>query len=134
MSRLVNFGPGEIADRLTILTLKILYGKAAGKDVVHFSSERNALLGLLRSRELGGSWFELVLELAAVNAALWQAEDELRGLRKGGGTGTTTYETADYYKTATTCAFRIQDLNDQRAQLVGMINKATGDHLGEEKL
>src|ERR1700676_1554522 len=79
--RLLNWGPGECSDRLTILALKILHGTDAGKDVKHFTDERNALLTDIRARTLNGKWFEAVLELAAVNAALWHAEDRLRMLR-----------------------------------------------------
>lgn len=122
--RLVNIGPGEIVDRLTILALKILYGGQQGKDVAHFETERNALLVQLRGRELNAGWFEQVLGLAAVNAALWQAEDKLRDLRTG----------ASNAEAVAALAFRIQELNDERARLIETINKATGDHKGSEKL
>jgi hypothetical protein len=122
--RLINYGVGEIADRLTILSLKILYGTEAAKDTKHFLDERNALLAQLRSRELNGGWFEHVLELAAVNGRLWQSEDDLRGMR--------TAKLADGY--AAELAFRIQGLNDRRAELVNLINKVTGEHRGDEKL
>ena len=123
--RLVNFGPGEIADRLTILSLKILHGAAAGKDTKHFLDERNALLTQLRGRELSGPWLEYTLELGAVNSALWQAEDEIRALRALPVVSPTQ---------ALVIAFRIPTLNDRRAELVSLINQSTGDHLGEEKV
>jgi hypothetical protein len=139
--RLINYGPGEIADRLTILNLKQLYGKQAGKDVKHFVDERNALLAQLRSRELTGPWLEFMLELGAVNAALWQAEDELRGRRtdharweRPDSTGLPgTDEKRRLVEQGGQIAFRIQEWNDRRAQLIEEINKATGDHLGSEK-
>jgi hypothetical protein len=128
--RLVNYGPGEIADRLTILALKVLHGSAAGKPVDHFEKERNALLTQLRGRELAGSWFEHVLELGAVNAALWQAEDALREYRAAD----TALTSATHLKPVVDLAFRIQELNDRRAELVMLINVNTGDHTGMEKV
>lgn len=140
--RLVNLGPGEITDRLTILALKILYSRQSGRPVDHFETERNALLTQIRSRELNGAWFEQVLALGAVNGALWRVEDEIRELRKTAAywdkpdsTGLTGTE--DLKRLATTVmplAFRIQELNDERAKLIETINKQTGDHLGAEKL
>lgn len=124
--RLINFGMGEIVDRLTILALKIQYGTEAGKEIKHFVDERNALLVQLRSRETGGPWFEHCLELATINARLWQSEDELRVFRRPN----VVMDAA----LAAEIAFRIQALNDRRAELVQLINKLTGDHRGIEKV
>lgn len=127
MPRLVNIGVGEIVDRLTILSLKILYSGQADKPIDHFENERTALMVMLRGRTLDGPWFEQVLALSAINGALWRAEDEMRTHREE---GQTTKNRDDIIE----CAFRIQELNDERARLVETINKATGDHLGSEKL
>ena len=127
MSRLVNYGVGEIVDRLTILELKILHGRQAGKAVDHFETERAALLTQLRGRSLNGAWFEHVLTLGAVNGLLWRTEDTIRAARTTSG---------DLQREAfeiVTTAFRIQALNDQRAALIETINKLTGEHLGSEK-
>lgn len=128
--RLINYGAGEITDRLTILALKILYGDAATRPVKHFEDERAALLSKLAGRTLNGSWFKQVLELGAVNAALWQAEDRLRRFRQArdphGG--------EEEAEIIIAVAFRIQELNDQRSTLIEAINQLTGEHLGEEKL
>lgn len=132
MPRLVNIGVGEIVDRLTILALKILYAGQQGKTLDHFEQERNALLTMLRGRTLNGAWFEHILSLGAVNGALWQTEDALRGYRADDKGGVVAKEAL--WEDAANCAFRIQELNDQRAGLVEAINKLTGDHLGSEKL
>ena len=124
--RLMNPGAGEITDRLTILALKILHGAEAGKDVTHFETERSSLLVLIRTRTLNGNWFEQVLDLAATNAALWEAEDDLRGYRMK----TTEYDAAR----AAAIAFRIQSLNDRRMAIIETINKQTGEILGAEKI
>ena len=111
---------------MTILALKILHGDAAGKDIAHFETERSSLLAQIRTRTLNGSWFEQVLQLGAVHAALWYAEDALRGYRQK----TTEYEE----HAVVVLAFRIQDLNDRRAALIEAINKLAGDFIGVEKL
>jgi hypothetical protein len=129
--RLLDPGAGEITDRLTILSLKILFGDQAGKDTTHFKAERTTLLSKIRSKTLNGVWFDKALELAAVNAALWHCEDAMRGFR---------IEAGESPLTPTGCAsvvevaFRIQSLNDQRAKLVAEINKDAGDSVGQEKL
>lgn len=127
--RLVNYGAGEISDRLTILALKILHGTVGGKDVQHFKTEQTALLQQIRARTLNGKWFDAVLDLAAVNGALWQAEDDLRQWRTE-----LAISTAQHSDAIVELAFRIQYLNDQRAALVQQINKDAGDALGQEKL
>jgi hypothetical protein len=135
--RLVNYGPGEIVDRLTILALKILYGGQASKPVEHFEQERNVLLTQLRGRELNGAWFEQAIALGALNGALWRAEDELRVLRhqspevRAQWTG---FVGQTWVDEVARLAVRIQVLNDQRAVLIEAINKLTGDHQGSEKL
>jgi hypothetical protein len=126
--RFLDPGAGEITDRLTILALKILFGREAGKDVTHFESERISLLAKIRSKTLNGAWFDKLLDLAAVNAALWHLEDEMREWR-----GIPALHN-DSFPEVVSCAFRIQSLNDQRAALVREINKDAGDSVGQEKL
>jgi len=133
MSRLVNPGPGEITDRLTILALKLLFGAEAGKDCTLWSTERATLLGMIRTRTGNGKWFEAVLELAAVNAALWHAEDDLRDLR-GEVDGLESSAAPVGYLQAGRLAFRIQSLNDQRAALVERINRDAGEGGPSDKL
>lgn len=127
--RLINPGAGEISDRLCILALKIVAGGDAGKDVGHFITEQAALLTAIRTRTLNGKWFEAVLALAAVNAFLWQAEDELRAWRAPQQAyGPSAMEAIRVV------AFRIQALNDRRAVLVQQINQEAGDPADKEKL
>lgn len=129
MSRLVNPGAGDISDRLTILSLKILYATEAGKDASFFKTEKASLLVLIRARTLNAKWFEAYTELSAVNAALWQAEDDLREWRavEHRGDHLAQGSIADL-------ACQIQAWNDQRAALIDQINKEAGDQLGTEKL
>lgn len=124
MTRLVNFGLGEVCDRLSILALKILFGELKGVDVGHFQRERAALLPKLAASS-AGRWTEHYIDLAAVNAALWQAEDELRVFRNAG-------EGKSHASEIAACAFRIQDWNDQRASLIQQINALVGDAVQEK--
>jgi hypothetical protein len=128
---LSNPGIGEITDRLTILALKILYRGAAGRPTKHFEDERNVLLTKIAARQLNGGWVESLLAIGAVNAALWAAEDALREYRKDHTAGIVSREAL--WEDAVKVAFRIQELNDQRAALIETINKQAGDFLGSEK-
>ena len=124
MTRLINFGLGEVCDRLSILSLKILHGRAKEVDVAHFEREREALVVKLLAHG-AAKWIEWYAQLAAVNAALWAAEDQLRRLRDIGPSVNNTDEIVDV-------AFRIQELNDQRAALVAQINSYVGDGAKEK--
>lgn len=111
-----------------MLALKILFGTEAGKDTTHFRDERNALLTKVNAREIGLCHaLEHLLELSAVNAALWHAEDDLREHRGAGQQAHTTNDIVEL-------AFRIQELNDQRAGCIQTINEKVGDKVGTEKL
>jgi len=127
MPRLINYGIGEIVDRLSILALKILH--AGSRPTDHFVRERNALLAQLRGRTLNAAWFEHAVALGAVNAAIWSTEDELRGYREGDLSDSLT----DLVPIRR-IAFRLQALNDERSRLIEAINRLTGDHVGSEKL
>ncbi len=130
--RLINYGAGEIADRLTILALKLLVGKEQGKPVDHFRNERNALITQLNSRETCGPWLEHLFDLAVVNAALWHAEDALRELGKH--YGAINHDRAFTDRPVVDIPLRIQALNARRAKLVGLINEKAGDGTAGEKL
>lgn len=130
--RLINYGTGEILDRLSILGLKLIYGGIAGRDTKHFRDERNALLTQLSAKNTMGRpvVLEHAVELFAVNAALWAAEDTLRSTK----IAATAFPQAMDWQEAATCAFRIQTLNDRRAELIGLINVNTAENVGQEKL
>jgi hypothetical protein len=126
--KLVNLGAGEISDRLTILALKITVGSERGSDVAHFEAERAALLQKIHSRTLNGAWFDAILELGAINALIWHAEDDLRAWRSPDH----VYTMPDL-EAIRILAFRLQALNDRRAGLVQQINKDAGDGDSKEK-
>jgi len=131
--RLVNPGTGEVSDRLTILALKILAGRQAQQDVAHFETERTTLLQKIHARTLNAMWFDALLELAAVNGLLWHAEDDLRGWRDQAEGKIEDCDQAAQEEIGG-IAFRIQHLNDKRAELVRQINRDAGDAADREKL
>lgn len=122
--RLINFGVGEITDRLSILALKILHAKP-DTDITHFTNEKAALLAKLAGRNLNGSWFEQSMELSAVNAAIWRGEDDLRSMRD--------VRVIMNKDQVVVTAFRLQEMNDRRHELITEINKRAGDFFGPEK-
>ena len=133
MGRLTNPGIGDIVDRLTILSLKILSGTEQGKDTAHWRNEQVILLSQIRARTLDGPWFPLALDLAAVNGMLWHAEDDLRALRQI-DLAQDSEATRQGEATAARTGFRIQELNDRRAGLIESINQISGDDPAPEKL
>lgn len=122
MSRLLNYGVGEIVDRLTILELKITTAFEKGGSTEHWDVERIQLLTKIHARTLNGAWFDHVSALAVVNALIWHAEDDLRAWRSVG-----PVYTPSHLEEIRILAFRLQSLNDRRAELVYRINKEAGD-------
>jgi hypothetical protein len=131
--RLINFGAGEITDRLTILALKLHHADASGKALDHFRHEQVALLAKLKAGNGLASFLDELLELATVNALLWQAEDQIRAYRNGPAF-IGMRPVSEGAETVAEIAFRIQELNDRRAVLIEAINQKTGEHRGQEKL
>ncbi len=128
---LINYGAGEITDRLTILALKLLHYGAAGKPTDYLRTEQVALLAQCRTKDVNGAWLEEALDLAAVNGALWTATDQLRALAPDAGRGGER-DRVDLMR-AGELGIRILELNDRRATLVEAINKRTGEFRGSEK-
>ncbi len=130
--RLINYGAGEIVDRLTILSLKIAH---APENNDHFRNEQVVLLMKLRACNGITSYLDELLELATVNGLLWHAEDEIRDWRKRFELhAVSEVEDPAARHMVSLIAFSIQELNDRRAGLVEAINLKTGEHRGSEKL
>lgn len=130
--RLLNYGAGEIADRLTILSLKLHHAERDNKPLDHFRNEQQALLVKLKAGNGISGYVEALLELATVNGRLWDAEDEIRDWRRQAEDLGQLDKAA--YLEVVLIAFRIQYLNDRRAELVAIINQQTGEAYGREKL
>jgi hypothetical protein len=109
---------GEIVDRLTILTLKI--GFAKDRELVkRLEEERDELFRELNLIRWPFETFHLVINewsrLAAVNARIFQREDEIR-------------------KDLDLRSWTTQPLNDERARLVKKIDELLGVKRTSEKL
>lgn len=113
---------GELIDKITILELKTRHIKDAAK---RRNVDRElALLAALWEKIPGpASVAGLADDLRAVNGALWEVEDALRG-----------FETAGSFGPEFVAAARsVYKLNDRRAALKRAVNLATGSDLVEEK-
>lgn len=126
MARLINYGTGDVLDRLTILALKVLHYGAAGKDTQHLLDERNALLPKVMTVNLTKAALEALLELGAVNGVIWGATDALRPYALQG------WEAGEETRIAE-LGVQIMRLNDRRAHLIDTINRETGEFRGAEK-
>jgi hypothetical protein len=136
--RLLNPSPGEILDRLSILELKIGAASRLGVSSTHFEAEKASLEPVLQNWEQGisedcigdGDRLDRTLEevarhkngLAAANALLWRAEDDLRRTPD-----TETYKLARLAK-------QIAAWNDARAYHVRGLDSCYGLEDGPEKI
>lgn len=124
MGKLFEPGLGEVVDRLSILSLKIAHGRLRKRDVAHFVLETTQLLQReYENRVIHSIGVAPMMELAAVNGALWQKTDDLRRAAKGWETPAASHDEA--VDTAV-LGIEILRLNDRRAELVAHINLLAG--------
>ncbi|PWR02130.1 hypothetical protein DKT77_13315 [Meridianimarinicoccus roseus] len=107
---MIEIGPGELVDRLSILDLKVAHAPhvpalVAARDAL---AEARARLPLSPISEEA--------ELANVNADLWAAEDAIRRAERRGDQG----------PNFTALARRIMELNDRRSALKALIDRQAG--------
>lgn len=130
--RLIGFGAGEALDRLSILSLKIVHADLRGVRSDHFAEEEQNLLVWLDQHPstISDATHQEVRKsenrLAAVNAVIWYAEDELRRLR--------SVDSPVEQGAIANMAVKLQIMNDHRAELIREINLLTGYEGGEEKI
>lgn len=125
MSRLHDPGPGELHDRLTILQLKLVVAWLEGRDPSQWAEEYHALTERFKH------WRPVQdqrMELAAINAILWQREDDLRRLSQE------KHPDQGWTGQVARTGLQIQKLNDRRAALVTLINANAGVTRGSDKL
>ena len=119
----VHIAPGELIDKITILEIK---AERIG-DAIKLRNVRAELEVLTQARR---RWLQpspeldaLTVDLKAVNAALWDIEDEIRLCERAQDFGPRFIELArSVYKQ-----------NDRRAALKRRINELLGSDLVEEK-
>lgn len=111
---------GEVIDKITILRLKAQHISDPDK-LANIHRELSLLEGI--AADALPQIADLTAELAAVNAALWQIEDEIRDCEGRGDFG------PDFIALARAVYHR----NDTRAAVKRAINAALGSTLVEEK-
>ncbi|MHC5537043.1 DUF6165 family protein [Singulisphaera rosea] len=119
----VPVSPGELADKITILELKAARFEDPEKlrnvrielDALKLAYER-----AIPNHEIVGDVF---LEIAQVNARLWDVEESLRACERAGEFGPRFVELAR----------SVYQLNDRRAELKRHINQRLGSRWFEEK-
>jgi hypothetical protein len=119
---LIETAPGEVIDRLTILELKLeKIADPAKLDPVRLEHEK--LSAALAAAAPIPGLAPLRAALKAVNAELWQVEDDLRDLERAGDFGPRFIELAR----------SVYRHNDRRCALKQQINDAAGSPLTEVK-
>jgi len=119
----VEISPGELIDKITILEIKLerMGDPEKLKNVaVELEVLSQARAGAMPpSAELDG----LTAELKAINAKLWQIEDDIRDCERGG----------DFGPAFVGLARAVYVSNDTRADIKRRINVLLGSRLIEEK-
>jgi hypothetical protein len=128
MTRLLAPNPGEVADRQTILKLKIKFALSNRVPGEHFSEELGALDDYLAEHwhkeftaQTRSEFLRLHDDLLKVNKKLWDAEDEIRLIRNHGG-----IFVAGHSLLLSELAVIITEQNDVRSNLVRQINALYG--------
>ena len=120
---LIEVSPGELVDKITILQIK--YERISDEaKVVHVRAELAALEGVQRESLSPSPQLEkLTDELRAVNAQLWQIEDDIRLCEHAGDFGPRFVELAR----------SVYRVNDRRTDLKRTINEMLGARVAEVK-
>ena len=120
---LVPVAPGELIDKITILRLKSARMSDPGKlaNVRHELRLLEDLAG--RAIPLLAGIGALEAELQAINAALWDIEDDIRAADARG----------DFGEAFVALAQAVYRTNDRRAEVKRAINLALGSAIVEEK-
>ncbi|WGI20605.1 DUF6165 family protein [Amylibacter sp. IMCC11727] len=120
---LTPISPGELLDKLTILTIKLENitdaTKRANVQVEHSLLSKVADEGIPKSDEISA----LNASLLAVNKELWDIEDDIRDCERAG----------DFGDEFIRLARAVYVTNDKRADLKKQINLALGSEIVEEK-
>ncbi len=119
----IEVAPAELLDKITILEIKSERITDATK-LLNVCREM-AVLAEAHDRTIPCSHDldQLILELKAVNAAIWEVEDELRGCEKR----------QDFGHRFVELARSVYRNNDRRAAIKRMINERLGSAILEEK-
>ncbi len=111
---------GEIADKLTIIEIKLEKIKEASK-LVNLRNEYEVVNQAMS--QIMEKTHPLYRQLHDINNRLWMIEDHIRDLERMGNFGD------DFVQTARSVYF----INDERSEVKRKINEITGSKLFEEK-
>lgn len=137
--RLFDPSIGEIADRMTILELKIKAAKQKAKPYEHWLGEYSECEGALDRKtsiliaDDKVKMESLISNLRTVNGKLWDLEDRIRVYTRREFTNNSSFGECER-DDIITIALQIPYFNDVRAQLVGHLNALEGTDTGTEKL
>jgi hypothetical protein len=124
---LIPVSPGELIDKMTILTIKT--ERVKNEEKRELAAQELAMLQkaaaplLAPGGELAAAITPLMAAIKTVNAALWEVEDDLRALEQAQDFGPRFVDLArSVYRT-----------NDERARLKNAISAAAGSAMVEVK-
>ena len=119
----IEIAPGELVDKITILEIKLDRIKDPGK-VKNIRAEHDTLTGARDDAVSPSPELDLLTsELKAVNAKLWQIEDDIRDCERS----------KDFGQTFIDLARAVYFSNDERSIIKRRINELLGSPLIEEK-
>lgn len=116
----IEVSNGEIADKLTIIEIKLKHIKDEAK-LKNLRNEYDVLDEAVS--KIIKKDHELYIALLNINQELWNIEDDIRDLERDKDFGD------DFVKTARAVYFT----NDKRSEIKRQINELTGSNLIEEK-
>jgi len=120
---MIEIGPGELIDRITILEIKLEKICDEAK-LVNVRHEYELSIGALRKEiTQTGELDRLTVELRAVNAELWRIEDDIRAQERANTFG----------KIFVALARSVYRTNDRRAAIKRQINDLFQSSIVEEK-
>ncbi len=121
MKILVPTSPGDLLDKISILTIKA--DRLEGQKRTHALNELRLLSAIAEAELRISGLEELLQELRDVNLALWDAEDRLRDFERS----------SEFGPSFVACARSIYRNNDKRFFLKRRLNELLGSSLLEEK-
>lgn len=131
MGRLLHPGIGELADRLTILELKVRHAPL-DSDLSHFHAELAQVQLHLDRHKLEGfsGWQQKLRELRETNARLWALEDQMAAVARPAVVVLDQRRAQEIAE----LGMSIWRANQLRNVLIGEINARAGTVRGPEKL
>jgi hypothetical protein len=121
MRLLAPMSPGDLLDKISILTIKA--ERFTGPQQKHVVDELAALRAIVEAELTVDGLKDLLQDLRHVNLTLWDAEGRLRAFERQSEFGPEFID----------CARSIHKTNDRRYALKRRINELLGSSLREEK-